>query len=173
MINKLSIFLCLLLPLVVNSEDIENAVNKILPPSMKVEAIADSMIDGIKAVDIGGLQPIYVTEDSKYFFYGDLYAIDESEINNLTDIAKREKRSKLISSDLSSTDFITFAAKNTKHIITVFTDVDCGYCRKFHSEIEEYNKIGITVNYVAFPRSGPDSPSYNKIIGALCSSNPK
>ena len=118
MINKLTIFLCLLLPLVVNSEDIENAVNKILPPSMKVEAIADSMIDGIKAVDIGGLQPIYVTEDSKYFFYGDLYAIDESEINNLTDIAKREKRSKLISSDLSSTDFITFAAKNTKHIVT-------------------------------------------------------
>jgi thiol:disulfide interchange protein DsbC len=173
MINKLSFFLCLLLPLVVNSEDIENAVNKILPPSMKVEAIADSMIDGIKAVDIGGLQPIYVTEDSKYFFYGDLYAIDESEINNLTDIAKREKRSKLISSDLSSTDFITFAAKNTKHIITVFTDVDCGYCRKFHSEIEEYNKIGITVNYVAFPRSGPDSPSYNKIVGAWCSSNPK
>ena len=74
---------------------------------------------------------------------------------------------------MSSTDFITFAAKNTKHIITVFTDVDCGYCRKFHSEIDEYNNIGITVNYVAFPRSGPESPSYNKIVGAWCSSNPK
>ena len=63
------------------------AVNKILPPGMEVQAIADSTIDGIKVVDIGELQPIYVTEDGKYFFYGELYSIDESNINNLTDEA--------------------------------------------------------------------------------------
>jgi thiol:disulfide interchange protein DsbC len=58
-------------------------------------------------------------------------------------------------------------------VITVFTDVDCGYCRKFHSEIEDYNAQGITVNYVAFPRSGLESESYNKIVSAWCSSDPK
>ena len=166
MIKKINLFLCLILVITVKGGDIETAVNKILPPGMEVQAIADSTIDGIKVVDIGELQPIYVTEDGKYFFYGELYSIDESNINNLTDEAKQDKRANLISSNLSSADFITFPAQRAKHEITVFTDVDCGYCRKFHSEIADYNEIGITVNYVAFPRSGPDSSSYNKIVGA-------
>ena len=83
------------------------------------------------------------------------------------------QRRSLILSNLASSELISFKSSSEKYVVTVFTDVDCGYCRKFHSEIEEYNKIGITVNYVAFPRSGPDSPSYNKIVGAWCSSNPK
>ena len=166
MIKKINLFLCLILVITVKGGDIETAVNKILPPGMEVQAIADLTIDGIKVVDIGELQPIYVTEDGKYFFYAELYSIDESNINNLTDEAKQDKRANLISSNLSSADFITFPAQRAKHEITVFTDVDCGYCRKFHSEIADYNEIGITVNYVAFPRSGPDSSSYNKIVGA-------
>ena len=173
MVKKLNLFVCLILVITVEGEDIEKAVNKILPPGMEVKAIADSTIDGIKVVDIGELQPIYVTDDGKYFFYGELYSIDESNINNLTDEAKHDKRANLIASNLSSADYITFPAKRAKHEITVFTDVDCGYCRKFHSEIEDYNEIGITVNYVAFPRSGPDSSSYNKIVGAWCSADPK
>lgn len=173
MIKKINLLVCLILVITVKGGDIETAVNNILPPGMEVQAIADSTIDGIKVVDIGELQPIYVTEDGKYFFYGELYSIDESNINNLTDEAKQEKRANLISSNLSSADFITFPAQRAKHEITVFTDVDCGYCRKFHSEIADYNEIGITVNYVAFPRSGPDSSSYNKIVGAWCSSEPR
>jgi thiol:disulfide interchange protein DsbC len=55
----------------------------------------------------------------------------------------------------------------------VFTDVDCGYCRKFHGEIDDFNAQGITVKYVAFPRSGLESESYDKIVGAWCSTNPK
>ena len=27
------------------------------------------------------------------------------------------------------------AAKSAKYEITVFTDIDCGYCRKLHAEI--------------------------------------
>ena len=87
MIKKINLFLCLILVITVKGGDIETAVNKILPPGMEVQAIADSTIDGIKVVDIGELQPIYVTEDGKYFFYGELYSIDESNINNLTDEA--------------------------------------------------------------------------------------
>ena len=71
MIKKINLFLCLILVITVKGGDIETAVNKILPPGMEVQAIADSTIDGIKVVDIGELQPIYVTEDGKYFFYGE------------------------------------------------------------------------------------------------------
>ena len=173
MVKKLNLFISLILVIAVKGEDVETAVNKILPPGMQVQAIADSNIDGIKVVDIGELQPIYVTEDGKYFFYGELYSINESSINNLTDQAKRDKRANLIASNLSSADYITFPAKRVKHEITVFTDVDCGYCRKFHNEIKDFNDLGITVNYVAFPRSGLDSISYNKIVTAWCSEDPK
>ena len=172
MIKKINLFVCLILVITVKGGDIETAVNKILPPGMEVQAIADSTIDGIKVVDIGELQPIYVTEDGKYFFYGELYSIDESNINNLTDEAKQDKRANLISSNLSSADFITFPAQRAKHEITVFTDVDCGYCRQFHREINDYLDLGIQVNYLAFPRAGIDSESYKKIVSAWCSSEP-
>ena len=77
MVKKLNLFISLILVIAVKGEDVETAVNKILPPGMQVQAIADSNIAGIKVVDIGELQPIYVTEDGKYFFYGELYSINE------------------------------------------------------------------------------------------------
>tara|TARA_B100000029_G_scaffold516532_1_gene630613 strand:- start:3164 stop:3883 length:720 start_codon:yes stop_codon:yes gene_type:complete len=155
------------------ADPIEEQVNNVLPEGMKVESISDSSVDGIKVVDIGDMQPIYVTDDGKYFFYGTLYGINGTEIENITDIDKSSKRAKIMSSNLTNKDFISFPAANPKHTITVFTDVDCGYCRQFHSEINDYNELGISVNYVAFPRSGPDTESYDKIVGAWCSVNPK
>ena len=75
--------------------------------------------------------------------------------------------------ELGGDDFISFQSDNEKFTVIIFTDVDCGYCRKFHNEIADFNNLGITVNYVAFPRSGLDSNSYNKIVTAWCSSYPK
>ena len=57
--------------------------------------------------------------------------------------------------------------------MTVFTDVDCGYCRKLHNQIEEYNKLGITINYAAFPRSGLGTDSFTKMVSAWRSNNTK
>ena len=154
------------------ADPIEEQVNNVLPEGMKVESISDSSVDGIKVVDIGDMQPIYVTDDGKYFFYGTLYGINGTEIENITDIDKSSKRAKIMSSNLTNKDFISFPAANPKHTITVFTDVDCGYCRQFHRQINDYLDLGIQVNYLAFPRSGVDSDSYNKIASAWCSSEP-
>ena len=99
--------------------------------------------------------------------------MDRSEIENLTEVHKNFKRKDLLDKALTNDDFISFRSNNQKHEIVVFTDVDCGYCRKFHSEIDQYNGLGITVNYVAFPRSGIESESFNKIVGAWCSKDAK
>ena len=64
---------------------------------------------------------------------------------------------------------IVFPAKEQKHVITVFTDIDCGYCRKLHAEMDKYNEEGITVRYLMFPRAGVDSPSYKKAVTVWCS----
>ena len=76
-------------------------------------------------------------------------------------------------SEINNNELISFPSKNELYSVTVFTDVDCGYCRKLHKEIMGYNKLGITINYAAFPRSGIGTEAFTKMVGAWCSNNPK
>ena len=52
---------------------------------------------------------------------------------------------------------ILFPAKNEKYAITVFFDTSCHYCQLLHKDIGALNERGITVRYLAFPRSGVGS----------------
>ena len=166
-------FLAFSLDGIANETEIVTKINQVLPAGMSVKGIKQSQVDGLFVVDIGDLQPIYASKDGNFFLYGEIYAIKNGELLNTTKQEISLNRRAILDSELSEKDFITFAATDEKHVITVFTDVDCGYCRKFHGEIEDYNAQGITVNYVAFPRSGLESESYNKIVSAWCSSDPK
>ena len=166
-------FLAFSLDGIANETEIVTKINQVLPAGMTVKGIKQSQVDGLFVVDIGDLQPIYASKDGNFFLYGEMYAIKNGELLNTTKQEISLNRRAILDSELSEKDFITFAANDEKHVITVFTDVDCGYCRKFHGEIEDYNAQGITVNYVAFPRSGLESDSYNKIVSAWCSSDPK
>jgi thiol:disulfide interchange protein DsbC len=167
------LFLAFSLDGIANETEIVTKINQVLPAGMSVKGIKQSQVDGLFVVDIGDLQPIYASKDGNFFLYGEMYAIKNGELLNTTKQEISLNRRAILDSELSEKDFITFAATDEKHVITVFTDVDCGYCRKFHGEIEDYNAQGITVNYVAFPRSGLESESYNKIVSAWCSSDPK
>ena len=166
-------FLAFSLDGIANETEIVTKINQVLPAGMSVKGIKQSQVDGLFVVNIGDLQPIYASKDGNFFLYGEMYAIKNGELLNTTKQEISLNRRAILDSELSEKDFITFAATDEKHVITVFTDVDCGYCRKFHGEIEDYNAQGITVNYVAFPRSGLESDSYNKIVSAWCSSDPK
>ena len=166
-------FLAFSLDGIANETEIVTKINQVLPAGMSVKGIKQSQVEGLFVVDIGDLQPIYASKDGNFFLYGEMYAIKNGELLNTTKQEISLNRKAILDSELSEKDFITFAATDEKHVITVFTDVDCGYCRKFHGEIEDYNAQGITVNYVAFPRSGLESDSYNKIVSAWCSSDPK
>ena len=66
---------------------------------------------------------------------------------------------------------LVFSPKDPKYTITVFTDIDCGYCRKLHSQMAEYNRLGIRVRYLFYPRSGPDTESWHKAEAVWCSAN--
>jgi len=167
------LFLAFSLDGIANETEIVTKINQVLPTGMSVKGIKQSQVDGLFVVDIGDLQPIYASKDGNFFLYGEMYAIKNGELLNTTKQEISLNRKAILDSELLEKDFITFAAADEKHVITVFTDVDCGYCRKFHGEIEDYNAQGITVNYVAFPRSGLESESYNKIVSAWCSSDPK
>ena len=152
---------------------ISSKINAVLPEGMSVQSVKESQIENLFIVDIGDLQPIYASKNGEFFFYGELYAVNGNMLQNTTKDEVNLKRKSILDETLSEDDFISFKSENEKHSVTIFTDVDCGYCRKFHNEIQDFNDLGITVNYVAFPRSGLDSVSYNKIVTAWCSKDPK
>jgi thiol:disulfide interchange protein DsbC len=117
-----------------------------------------------------GAEIIYVTQDGRYAFAGDLFHMGDRL--NITEARRKELRQKLLA-EVPESSMVVFAAPNPRHTITVFTDVDCFYCRKLHSQIAEYNRLGITVRYLAFPRTGPDTESWHKAEQVWCAKDKK
>ena len=155
-----------------SQENIREGLKNILPDGAVIEQIEPSPIPGIYAVYYGDLQPIYVTQDGSFFIYGDIYKININSISNITEKSIVERR-KLILQNIPSEELISFKSSNEQFSVIVFTDVDCGYCRKLHNQIDEYNSLGISINYAAFPRSGLGTSAFTKMVGAWCSNNPK
>lgn len=146
-----------------NRAVIEKSLQSI-SPGFKVDEIAPSPIEGVSEVLVGP-QLFYVTNDGKYLFQGSLI-----DIKTRIDISEeRRKASRLKAVNAMGEDkMIIFPARKPRHTITVFTDIDCGYCRKLHDEIDQYNARGITVRYLMYPRSGVNTPSYYKAVSVWC-----
>lgn len=115
-----------------------------------------------------GTQIAYVTEDGRYAFAGDLYQLSNS--SNLTTTRRQEMRRGLVAA-VPEASMLVFTPKDPKYTITVFTDVDCAYCRKLHSQIADYNRLGIRVRYLSYPRTGPDTESWTKAEQVWCAAD--
>ena len=155
-----------------NKDDIEKKITSILPPGSKIESIQPSEIPNLYKVFYGDVQPIYVSSNGSFFIYGEMFKIEQNKIINLTNNEIENQRSQIINS-ISESEFISFPSENEIFSILIFTDVDCTYCRKLHEQIDDYNNIGISINYLAFPRSGIGTKSFSKMVSAWCSDNPK
>ena len=156
----------------INNDDIEKKITSILPPGTKIKSIQPSEIPDLYKVFYGDVQPIYVSSNGSYFIYGEMFKIEQNKIINLTNNEIENQRSKIINS-INENEFISFPSENEIFSIAIFTDVDCTYCRKLHEQIDDYNNLGISINYLAFPRSGIGTKSFSKMVSAWCSDNPK
>ena len=138
-------------------------------PTADIKSIEPAPVSGLYEVS-SGTQVYYVTLDGKYFIRGDIFDMDTK--TNLTQ-SKRYAVNKALLDSVSEKQMIVFAPEEVKHGVTVFTDFDCGYCRKLHSEIDQYMQAGIKVRYMMFPRAGKDSESYRKSVAAWCADDRK
>ena len=139
-------------------------------PGVEAKDIRPSSIPGLYEVTVAP-QVLYISSDAKLLFYGDI--VDRETGKNLTTPIRDQARLSIVN-DMDESSMIVFAPKKeTKHTITVFTDIDCGYCKKLHSEMAQYNDLGIKVRYLAYPRAGLNSPSYNKAVNVWCSKDKK
>jgi len=134
-------------------------------PGVEPSDIRPSSIPGLYEVTAGP-QVLYISRDASLLFYGDI--IERKSGKNLTTPVRDHARLKVINGIDESSMIVFSPKKETKHTITVFTDIDCGYCKKLHNEIKTYTDIGIKVRYLAYPRAGVNSPSYDKAVNVWC-----
>lgn len=138
-------------------------------PGLSLGDISETPVPGLYEVVIGQ-KIVYVTEDGRYLLQGTLIDLQQQE--NLT--APRLKKIKAdVVAGLDEDKMVIFGPKDAKHTITVFTDIDCGYCRKLHSEIDQYNAKDIRVRYLFYPRAGVGSSSYDKAVSVWCADDRK
>ncbi|HID46601.1 MAG TPA: bifunctional protein-disulfide isomerase/oxidoreductase DsbC [Chromatiaceae bacterium] len=139
--------------------------------------LGDISLDSIEVSPVPGLYEVligarlyYVSADGRYFIRGQMTDIGTGQ--NLTEAKVAKARKKLID-DVGEDNMIVFGKGDEKHTISVFTDIDCGYCRKLHAEMDEYNKNGIRVRYLFYPRAGMNSDSGRKTVSVWCADDRK
>lgn len=134
---------------------------------LKLEDVRMTPVDGLYEISRGS-EISYASSDGRYVILGDMVDLDKDA--NLTENRRRIIRQRLIET-VPESEMLIFSPKNPKYTITVFTDIDCGYCRRLHSQIAEYNRLGIRVRYLFYPRTGPDTDSWHKAEAVWCAKN--
>ena len=135
-----------------------------LVPQIKIDTVEAAPLPGYRQAIVGS-QVVYVSDDGKYMLQGTLYDVQNKRDLTSSRLAVDHKRKV---DAVPESKRVVFAPPKPKYKVTVFTDLDCGYCRKLHSQIADYNKLGIEVDYLFFPRSGLNSPSYDKAVSVWC-----
>jgi thiol:disulfide interchange protein DsbC len=143
----------------------------------QVRTTVSGMFDGIDADDVfaseidgwytirKGAIIAYISGDGRYLLQGDLIDLQESE--NLSEKSRNGARAKMMSS-VSADELIVYTPETVRHTISVFTDIDCTFCRRLHSQLDEYMDEGIEIRYFLYPRNGPTSESWVKAQNVWC-----
>lgn len=157
------------------AEQVVRAALQKLAPGVQFDSIAPSPLPGLYQVIASG-QMVYVSADGKYMLHGDL--VDVGAKRNLSERAWAGFR-KAELAKVPASQRIVFAPPHPKYTITVFSDVNCGYCRMFHSHIEQFNAEGIAVEYLAWPRegvtttAGNPTDTYKEMVSVWCAADRK
>lgn len=147
-------------------EAMVRAALKALNPKIEADWVGPAPIPGFQEAVVSG-QVLYFSDDGRYMLQGSLFDMQAKKDLSQVGISKlrREALEKVPVSDR-----IVFApVGKPKYTVAVFTDIECGFCRKLHSEMAEYNKLGIEVEYLAFPRAGLGTPDALAMESVWCS----
>lgn len=143
-----------------------------LQPDLQIEQLVPAAKPGWYQVQLRGGQFLYVDEPVEFVFQGDLYQVQGEQASNLTQQARNRLTAARLK-EIPDEEVIVFPARERWASISVFTDVDCSYCQKLHSEVAELNRLGVEVRYLAFPRQGLSGKTYDRMVGVWCAEDPQ
>ncbi len=150
----------------------QDALQALSNQKITVEKVNDTPVAGIKEIILSGgaaREVLYLSADGEYMFDGKLMNLKSRK--NLTDATQKSLRNELMTEFKKTHKSIDFLPEQMTDHITVFTDIDCGYCRKLHQEVKQYNDLGIGISYLFFPRAGLNSASHQKAVNVWCASD--
>lgn len=157
----------------VNQSTYEQAIRSLTTGEVSIESVKDTPIKGMKELTVNTgktMEIIYISTDGNYIFNGSVFDVEKR-----VDITANHKN-KLRAQQLlkfSDSDRLNFLPDNMTNQVTVFTDLDCPYCRQMHQQMADYNELGIGISYLFFPRTGLNTDSAQKAVSAWCAENPK
>ncbi|MBW8191310.1 DsbC family protein [Neiella marina] len=137
--------------------------------SAKMRSVEDAPIDGFYQV-VTDSRIFYVSKDGTKMFGGSLYDFDKNFFNH-TEKRLKDDRKELLTT--KGADYIEFTAREERTVVYAFTDPTCGYCKKLHAQVDDYNELGITIRYLAYPRNGKGSQAFAMLNSSWCSETPK
>lgn len=155
-----------------SDEDLAKRIAQV-QPDLPLEGFLDAEISGFKQVIFEGQPTWYISDDGEYIFTGDLWRVSSKDIINITEINRAKHRLSILSPAIMKDLAVTFSVPPGVEKVGfawVFTDVDCPYCRAFHSNIGEYTSRGIEIRYLPFVRGGRIGPSYANMQKVWCQS---
>lgn len=141
----------------------------VLLPGLRPDMIRTTPVDNLYEVAFG-MRVVYLTGDGRFLLQGKL--IDLETRTEITDNRLAELKLAALSK-IDESRMIVYGPDDAKHTVTVFTDIDCGFCRKLHSEMDQYIKNGIRIRYLFYPRAGLGSESYDKAVSVWCADDRK
>ncbi len=134
-------------------------------PELEISSVTEGPVPGLLEI-AAGADIYYASRDGKYFIQAEIFDLESRE--NVTDLSRSQARVGYLD-QISDGSAVEFTAKDPRYTVTVFTDIDCGFCRKLHQQMADYNNLGISVRYMFFPRSGPNTESWAKAESVWCS----
>ena len=149
------------------SEEVEQRIRALFGENAEIEIrpYNDQLLE-ITA----GPKTLFASRNGQYLFGGPV--LETKTRINLVELKDKQYRQRRLS-QLNPDMYLSFpASAPEQHAVTVFTDIDCTFCRRLHTFMPEYNELGITINYVMMPRAGLNSASYNKAVSVFCSNSP-
>jgi thiol:disulfide interchange protein DsbC len=141
----------------------------VLLPTITPDSVRATPVPGLYEVAFGP-RLVYVSEDGRFLVQGSIIDLERRE--NITEPRLAEIKREALDA-VGEENMLVFGPDDARYTISVFTDIDCGYCRKLHEEIDKFNEAGIRVRYLYYPRAGQGSPSYVKAVSSWCADDPK
>lgn len=153
---------------VVESQVVDPLVHlRALRPELDITSVRSAPAEGLYRVEVGA-ESFYITADGRYLIAGDMYRIDETSLSNVDEERRVRRRRDLIGA-LPDGDAVTFTPPGGAIAsVNVFTDVDCGYCQMLHRSMADYHDRGIEIRYLAYPRGGEESETWDRMVSAWC-----
>lgn len=163
----LGVLWALAMPAVADVSQIKKQLSQMVP-DVNSALIVETPVKGLYQVTVD-TQVVYMSADGQYLLSGSF--IELATRQNLTELAQSAAYKKIMV-EFDPKGMIVYPAKGKqKHQVTIFTDIDCPYCVKLHHEVPKLNEAGVSVRYMSYPRSGLNTPSYQKAVSVWCSEN--